>query len=116
MSPTDSPWPISSNPDARYNDPKRKDCNLLLPLWPLVPASTAVPIYFPPEIVKIGRQTFAFVDGGVTAYNNPAFLLYHMATHPAYQLEWMSRMVFPKTGRPPPGSGYDQLGKLRRRE
>jgi uncharacterized protein len=85
---TDSPWPISSNPDARYNDPKRKDCNLLLPLWQLVRASTAAPIYFPPEIVKIGKQTFAFVDGGVTAYNNPAFLLYRMATHPAYQLEW----------------------------
>jgi len=85
---TDSPWPISSNPDARYNDRERKDCNLLLPLWQLVRASTAAPIYFPPEIVKIGPKTFAFVDGGVTAYNNPAFLLYRMATHPAYQLGW----------------------------
>jgi len=25
---TDSPWPISSNPDARYNDTDRDDCNL----------------------------------------------------------------------------------------
>jgi patatin-like phospholipase/acyl hydrolase len=25
---TDSPWPMSSNPDAKYNDPQRKDCNL----------------------------------------------------------------------------------------
>ena len=25
---TDSPWPISSNPYARYNDLKRPDCNL----------------------------------------------------------------------------------------
>jgi hypothetical protein len=85
---TDSPWPISSNPDARYNDPKRSDSNLLLPLWQLVRASTAAPIFFPPEIVKVGKQTFTFVDGGVTAYNNPAFLLYRMATHSAYQLEW----------------------------
>ena len=30
---TDSPWPISSNPDAKYNDPERKDCNLKIPLW-----------------------------------------------------------------------------------
>jgi uncharacterized protein len=85
---TDSPWPVSSNPDARYNDPRRGDCNLRIPLWQLVRASTAAPIYFPPEFVNIGSRTFTFVDGGVTAYNNPAFLLYRMATHPAYQLEW----------------------------
>jgi hypothetical protein len=87
---TDSPWPISSNPDARYNDPQRDDCNLLIPLWQLVRASTAAPIYFPPEFVRIGRQTFTFVDGGMTAYNNPAFLLFRMATHPAYQLGWQT--------------------------
>ena len=29
-----------------------------------------------------------FVDGGVTPYNNPAFLLYRMATEPAYRLNW----------------------------
>lgn len=29
---TDSPWPISSNPAAKYNDPARKDCNLKIPL------------------------------------------------------------------------------------
>lgn len=28
---TGSPWPISSNPDARYNDPGRLDCNLRIP-------------------------------------------------------------------------------------
>ncbi len=89
---TDSPWPISSNPDARYNDPARADCNLRVPLWKIVRASTAAPIYFPPEIVnwdsEHSNRTFTFVDGGVTPYNNPAFLLYRMATHPAYQLEW----------------------------
>jgi len=49
---TDSPWPISSNPEAVYNDPRRKDCNLRIPLWQLVQASTAAPVYFPPEILK----------------------------------------------------------------
>lgn len=85
---SDSPWPISSNPDARYNHPDRDDCNLRIPLWQLVRASTAAPIYFPPEFVQVGKNTFTFVDGGMTAYNDPAFLLYRMATHPAYQLGW----------------------------
>lgn len=91
---TDSPWPVSSNPDARYNDPGRKDCNLRIPLWQLVRASTAAPIYFPPEILKWDEsdpsKTFTFVDGGMTPYNNPAFLLARMATHPAYRLEWQT--------------------------
>jgi patatin-like phospholipase/acyl hydrolase len=89
---TDSPWPISSNPEARYNDPARKDCNLQIPLWQLVRASTAAPVYFPPEILQWEpadqSKTFVFVDGGVTPHNNPAFLLYRMATEPAYRLGW----------------------------
>ena len=52
-----------------------------------MPAPRA-PIYFPPEFVQVGKNTFTFVDGGMTAYNDPAFLLYRMATHPAYQLGW----------------------------
>jgi len=89
---TDSPWPISSNPDAHYNDPNRRDCNLRIPLWQLVRASTAAPIYFPPEVLNWDKsdplKTFIFVDGGMTPYNNPAFLLLRMATHRAYRLEW----------------------------
>lgn len=89
---TDSPWPISSNPEARYNLPNRKDCNLCIPLWKLVRASTAAPIYFPPEVIQIDpnddTKTFVFVDGGVTPYNNPAFALYRFATDPAYRLQW----------------------------
>lgn len=89
---TDSPWPISSNPDAKYNDPTRNNNNLKIPLWQLVRASTAAPVYFPPEILQWNlsdpSQTFVFVDGGVTPYNNPAFLLYRMATEPAYRLSW----------------------------
>src|SRR5438270_10688585 len=29
---TDSPWPVSSNPLAKYNQRDRKDCNLQIPL------------------------------------------------------------------------------------
>ena len=66
---TDSPWPVSNNPGAKYNDPKRPDSNLQIPLWQLVRASTAAPTYFPPESVPIGEHDFLFVDGGVTMYN-----------------------------------------------
>jgi hypothetical protein len=85
---TDSPWPLSNNPRARFNDRSRPDCNLDLPLWQLVRASTAAPIYFPPEIVRVGETPFIFVDGAVTMHNNPAFLLFRMATLPEYNLCW----------------------------
>lgn len=89
---TDSPWPLSSNPFAKYNAADRPDCNLRIPLWQVVRASTAAPVYFPPEVVswdsRDPKKTFVFVDGGVTPYNNPAFVMYRMASDPVYRLEW----------------------------
>ena len=85
---TDSPWPIWNNPQAKYNDRTRKDCNLNLPLWQLVRASTAAPVYFPPEVVKVGQQEFVFVDGGITTYNNPSFQSFIMATTEPYHVNW----------------------------
>jgi len=85
---TDSPWPVSNNPFAKYNQPHRDDCNLNIPLWQLVRASTAAPVYFPPEVVKVGKQDFIFVDGGITTYNNPAFQAFLMATVEPYNLTW----------------------------
>src|SRR5205823_18185 len=81
---TDSPWPLSNNPYAKYNDPQRDDCNLKFPLWQLVRASTAAPTYFPPEVIVIDGREFIFVDGGVTMYNNPAFQVFLMATVDRY--------------------------------
>ena len=87
---TDSPWPLSNNPRAKYNDLSVRGAgsNLHLPLWQLVRASAAAPTYFPPEVVKSGGQHFVFVDGGVTMYNNPAFQLFLMATTEPYRLCW----------------------------
>ena len=91
---TDSPWPLSNNPGARYNQRIRDDgtprenCNLDLPLWQLLRASTAAPTFFPPEVVQIGGHSFVFVDGGVTTYNNPAFLAFTMATLDRYAVNW----------------------------
>lgn len=89
---TDSPWPISTNPYAKYNAPDRPDRNTQIPLWQLVRASTAAPVFFPPEVVEWDpndpAKAFLFEDGGLTPYNNPAFLIARMATHPAYRLGW----------------------------
>jgi uncharacterized protein len=85
---TDSPWTLSNNPHAKYNDRKRSDCNLELPLWQLIRASTAAPTFFPPEQVTVGTREFIFVDGGITPYNNPAFQLFLMATTQPYNLNW----------------------------
>ena len=85
---TDSPWPVCNNPAAKYNDCSRADCNLNLPLWQLVRASTAAPTYFPPEVVRVGAREFIFVDGGITMYNNPAFQAFLMATVEPFNLNW----------------------------
>jgi len=85
---TDSPWPLSNNPFARYNNRERDDCNLECKLWQLVRASTAAPTYFPPEVVDVGKHQFIFVDGGITTYNNPAFQAFLMTTVEPYKMQW----------------------------
>jgi predicted acylesterase/phospholipase RssA len=87
---TDSPWPISNNPRAKYNDPALPDSNANFPLWQLVRASTAAPTYFPPQEIRLPGQSlpFVFVDGGVTSYNNPSFQLFLQATLAPYRVSW----------------------------
>jgi len=127
---TGSPWPMSNNPHALYNDRTKPGCNLDLPLWQIVRASTAAPTFFPPEVIEITdqksgvvkKQVFAFEDGGVTPFNNPAYLLYTMATLPEYRLAWPDgkgrmSLVSVGTGRVKTGRGklMDQnlLGQAR---
>jgi patatin-like phospholipase/acyl hydrolase len=85
---TDSPWPVSNNPFAKYNAADIPDNNLLIPLWQLIRASTAAPTFFPPQDIPVGKEIYTFVDGAVTVYNNPAFILFLMATLPEYRLNW----------------------------
>ncbi len=115
---TDSPWPISNNPLAQYNNPQRPDCNLRIPLYQLIRASTAAPAYFRAETLQWDKdnpeKTFVFVDGGVTPYNNPAFLMYRMATQSAYGLNWQTGeknllIVSVGTGSAPSPGAYDHL-------
>ena len=85
---TGSAWPLWNNPNAKYSDPARANCNLNIPLWQLLRASTAAPYYFPPEDIKLGNKHFLFVDGGLTPFNNPSLIAVLMATMPAYRLCW----------------------------
>jgi len=85
---TDSPWPLSNNPRAKYNDPARRNSNAKFPLWQVVRASTAAPTFFPPQEIRVGGDTFVFVDGGVTSYNNPSFQLFLQATLEPYGVMW----------------------------
>jgi hypothetical protein len=90
---TDSPWPLSNCTRARYNRADRylkspPDRNLDLPLTTLIRGSTAAPIYFPPQELQVGANQFTFEDGGVTPFNNPAMLMFLIATLPEYGLRW----------------------------
>lgn len=85
---TRSPWPVTNNPAAKYNDRTLDGCNLNIPLWQLLRASTAAPTFFAPERIQLGDQDFLFVDGAITPFNNPALIAVLMATLPAYRIGW----------------------------
>jgi hypothetical protein len=91
---TDSPWFVTNNPFGMFNQRFLEDgkpwdeCNLELPLWKLVRASAAAPTFFPPEEITLGKHRFVFEDGGITPYNNPAFLAIMVATLEPYRIEW----------------------------
>jgi hypothetical protein len=85
---TGSAWPITNNPDAKYNNRALPDCNLNIPLWRIVRASTAAPVYFDPEEIMLGDRLQIFVDGAITPYNNPALITALTAVLPAYHNNW----------------------------
>ena len=101
---TDSPWIVSNNPRARFNDRALDDCNLDIPLWQLARASAAAPAFYAPQTMTFGRRKpydFVFVDGGLTAFLNPAFKAFQYATTSAYGLDWAtgeSRMTVVSIG------------------
>lgn len=81
-------WFFSNNPKQKFFKN-----NADLPLWQVVRASTAAPTYFPPQTIKVldetgKKQSYEFVDGGVSSYNNPALQLFLEATIPQYGYGW----------------------------
>ncbi len=85
---TGSAWPLTNNPDAIYNDQARPDCNTKIPLWQLVRASTAAPVFFPPEKITLGKEECEFVDGSITPYCNPALIAALTSILPGYRMNW----------------------------
>lgn len=88
---TESPWFVTNNPLAKYNDPALDDCNLNLYLWELARASAAAPFFFEAEEIVFGKAkpySFVFSDGALTTLNNPAYKAFSIATLPAYGLNW----------------------------
>ena len=77
-------WFFTNNPKSKFFKN-----NSGLPLWQVVRASTAAPTYFPPQTMAVPdeagkQQSYDFVDGGVSSYNNPALQVFLEATIPEY--------------------------------
>lgn len=95
---TGSPWVLHNNPRGRYFAPRPGSTTLpnsQYLLRDIVRASTAAPHYFEPECIQIaeardGKRPVegAFVDGGVSPYNNPALQLLLLASLEGYGLQW----------------------------
>ncbi|HWP56884.1 MAG TPA: patatin-like phospholipase family protein [Candidatus Acidoferrales bacterium] len=85
---TGSPWPLHNHPDAPY---AAQDGRLLLP--EVVRASTAAPTYFEPERITLSARdgkvlSGAFVDGGVSPFNDPALQLLMLAALQGHGFRW----------------------------
>ena len=85
---TGSPWPLHNCPLARY---AKQDGQLQL--THIVRASTAAPTYFEPQQIEIhsrdGAVTkAAFVDGGVSPFNDPALQLLMLAALDGHGFRW----------------------------
>jgi uncharacterized protein len=77
-------WPLINHPGGRYY-PKNRE----ILLRDAVRASTAAPTYFDPEEINVGGGAEgAFVDGGVSLHNNPALLLFLIATLNGFPFHW----------------------------
>jgi hypothetical protein len=85
---TGSPWPLHNHPDARYAAQDGK-----LRLSHVVRASTAAPTYFEPQTIDISSRDGtvvrgAFVDGGVSPFNDPALQLLMLAVLDGHGFRW----------------------------
>jgi hypothetical protein len=85
---TGSPWPLHNHPNARF---AKQDGALRL--TEVVRASTAAPTYFDPQKIRISSRdgnivNGAFVDGGVSPFNDPALQLLMLAALDGHGFKW----------------------------
>ncbi len=87
---TGSPWVIHNNPRGKYYDSDGSWIpNKEYLLREVIRASTAAPHYFEPEGIQIAAGLEgAFVDGGVSPFNNPALQALMLATLDGFGLKW----------------------------
>ncbi|WP_116597748.1 patatin-like phospholipase family protein [Primorskyibacter marinus] len=89
---TGSPWIIHNNPKGMYFNEiagSRSTANKDYLLRQVVRASSAAPTYFEPELINVtSDMQGAFVDGGVSPYNNPALQLLMLAALKNHGLNW----------------------------
>lgn len=81
---TQSTWPLINHPEGLYFSK-----NAPIPLAKAVRASTAAPTYFVPEEIDVGHgELGAFVDGGVSMFNNPALQALMVAWLNGFPFRW----------------------------
>lgn len=81
---TGGTWAVINHPGGKYFDQNKGFL-----LHKLVRASTAAPTYFVAEKIDVGNgEIGAFVDGGVSMHNNPAMLLFLVATLKGFPFRW----------------------------
>ncbi len=82
-------WPYLNHPGGKYYSD-----NAETPLWKLIRASSAAPTYFRPIELDVGEpgkpEYGVFIDGGVSMANNPALLLFLVATLKGFPFHWRS--------------------------
>ncbi len=90
---TYSLWTVANHPDGIYYE-----ANSNLKLWELCRASSAAPYYFKPKVLNLRtrlrkdgtREYFdaAFIDGGVSLANNPAWIGFLTTTADSFGFKW----------------------------
>ncbi len=81
---TGGTWAFLNHPGGKYFE-----ANKGILLRNAVRASSAAPTYFDAEAFDVGNgEVGAFVDGGVSMHNNPAMLLFLMATTKGFPFKW----------------------------
>lgn len=85
---TYSLWTVANHPGGMYYN-----ANAHIKLWELCRASSAAPYYFKPKKLGLRRRNgepieAAFIDGGVSLANNPAWQSFLVATVPSFGFKW----------------------------
>lgn len=118
---TASAWTLTNNPRNPYyaaDIGKGNIANADYPLWRVVRASTAAPLYFAPEQISVAPGVEGrFIDGGVTTANNPALKALETATVAGHGFGWPkgeSALLIVSVGTGRLTGGPDSSGLLNR--